>query len=83
MQSSRCTPRTPGIERSSSVSQSLASLECADYLERNFAVEDDIECRFGQPIVGGDRGVGGVVGELNRSGRRPHDGRGDDPALRR
>ena len=26
-----------------------------DYLVRNFAVEDDIECRFGQPIVGGDR----------------------------
>ena len=26
-----------------------------DDLERNFAVEDDIECRFGQPIVGGDR----------------------------
>jgi hypothetical protein len=26
-----------------------------DYLQRNFAVEDDIECRFGTPVVGDDR----------------------------
>ena len=26
-----------------------------DYLERNFAIEHDIECRFGAPIAEGDR----------------------------
>ena len=26
-----------------------------DYLQRNFAVEEDIECEFGEPIVAGDR----------------------------
>ena len=26
-----------------------------DYLERNFAVEHDIECRFGEPLAAGDR----------------------------
>jgi SnoaL-like domain len=25
------------------------------YLEREFGVEDDVECRFGEPVVGGDR----------------------------
>ena len=25
------------------------------YLERNFAVEEDVECWFGEPIVAGDR----------------------------
>jgi ketosteroid isomerase-like protein len=25
------------------------------YLEENFGVEEDIECRFGEPVVGGDR----------------------------
>jgi hypothetical protein len=25
------------------------------YLERNFAVEQDIACRFGVPVVGGER----------------------------
>jgi SnoaL-like domain len=25
------------------------------YLEREFGVEDAIECRFGEPVVGGDR----------------------------
>jgi ketosteroid isomerase-like protein len=25
------------------------------YLEENFGVEDEIECRFGEPVVGGDR----------------------------
>ena len=25
------------------------------YLEQNFAVEHDIECRFSEPIVAGDR----------------------------
>jgi ketosteroid isomerase-like protein len=26
-----------------------------DYLRRNFAVEDEIECRFGEPVAAGDR----------------------------
>lgn len=25
------------------------------YLEENFGVEDDVECRFGEPVVDGDR----------------------------
>ncbi len=25
------------------------------YLEENFGVEEDVECRFGEPVVGGDR----------------------------
>jgi ketosteroid isomerase-like protein len=25
------------------------------YLEREFGVEEEIECRFGEPVVGGDR----------------------------
>jgi hypothetical protein len=26
-----------------------------DYVERQFAAEDEIECRFGEPLVTGDR----------------------------
>src|ERR671931_657776 len=27
------------------------------YVQRQFAIEESIECRFGEPIVGGDRAV--------------------------
>ena len=33
----------------------LGSTGVRDYLERNFAVEHDIRCRFGEPLVAGDR----------------------------
>ena len=33
----------------------LGSAGVRHYLEPNFAVEHDIECRFGEPLAGGDR----------------------------
>ena len=33
----------------------LGSAGVRDYLQRNFAVEHDIECRFGSPVAAGDR----------------------------
>ena len=41
-----------------------------DYLERNFAVEEDIECRFGAPFAAGDRAAGEWWASWREDGRQ-------------
>ena len=37
------------------MSPTAASRACGDYLRRNFDVEHEVECRFGEPVAAGDR----------------------------
>ena len=53
--SPRCTPTSRRTARLRSVSRTWAWLAFAAIWNENLSAEENIECRFGQPIVSGDR----------------------------